>query len=269
MIDISNEQIIEHLATKFDINTSKQQPRSPMLEGLSIKLPDAKSIDRSIETPVRSIVYSLLWLARTIRPDIYYHVTYLAHFCHTPTAEIMAAAKRILAYVYGTRNYSLTYECDTQQPRLAVYCDADHTGDISDRNSVSSYCILDAGYDICHMLEQRKERQEGNVHVLTEVKTAHKDIMNKFGDMGYTTVGMEVVNAVERKGAEQTRARGGIVTLLGRPYGHVHNHHVELTPHLEGYLLHTVLHLPGNRFVHIVAVYSPPHAFYTYDEVTR
>ncbi|KAK3245921.1 hypothetical protein CYMTET_44532, partial [Cymbomonas tetramitiformis] len=112
-IDISNERSIEHLASKFEINTSKQQPRSPMLEGLNIKLPDADAIDRSIETPLRSIVYSLLWLARTIRPDIYYHVTYLAQFCHTPTAEIMTAAKRILAYVYGTRDFSLTYQTAT------------------------------------------------------------------------------------------------------------------------------------------------------------
>ncbi|KAK3255566.1 hypothetical protein CYMTET_35255 [Cymbomonas tetramitiformis] len=140
-IDISNERSIEHLASKFAINTSKQHPRSPMLEGLNIKLPDADAIDRSIETPLRSIVYSLLWLARTIRPDIYYHVTCLAQFCHTPTAEIMKAAKRILAYVYGTRDFSLTYECDKTLPRLAVYCDADHAGDTSDRNSVSGYCL--------------------------------------------------------------------------------------------------------------------------------
>ncbi|KAK3254188.1 hypothetical protein CYMTET_36592 [Cymbomonas tetramitiformis] len=84
----------------------------------------------------------------------------------------------------------------------------------------------DAGYDMCHMLEQRRERPEEDVHVivLTEVKTAHRDMMNKFRDMGYTAVGTEVANAQERKGAEQTRARGGVVTLLGGPYGHVHNH---------------------------------------------
>ena len=81
----------------------------------------------------------------------------------------------------------------------------------------------DAGCDICHMLEQRRERQEEDVHVivLTEVKTAHTDTMNKFRDMGYTAVGTEVANAQERKGAEQTRARGGVVTLLGEPYGRV------------------------------------------------
>ena len=53
----------------------------------------------------------------------------------------MKAAKRILAYVYGTRDFSLTYEIDEQQPQLAVYCDADHAGDTSDRTSVSGYCL--------------------------------------------------------------------------------------------------------------------------------
>ncbi|KAK3246504.1 hypothetical protein CYMTET_43965 [Cymbomonas tetramitiformis] len=140
-IDITNERRIEHLANKFQINTAKQQPRSPKTEGLNIAVPDAESIDRSIETPLRSIVYSLLWLARTIRPDIYYHVTHLAQFCHTPTMEIMAVAKCMLAYVYGTIDYSLTHAMDTERPRLAVYCNADHAGDTSDRNSVSGYCI--------------------------------------------------------------------------------------------------------------------------------
>ncbi|KAK3245880.1 hypothetical protein CYMTET_44568 [Cymbomonas tetramitiformis] len=62
----------------------------------------------------------------------------------------------------------------------------------------------DAGYDICHMLEhQRRERKEEDIHiiVLTEVKTAHKDMLNRFRDMGYTAVGTEVADAVERKGA--------------------------------------------------------------------
>ncbi|KAK3281543.1 hypothetical protein CYMTET_10673 [Cymbomonas tetramitiformis] len=141
----------------------------------------------------------------------------------------------------------------------------DEEGDREDGLNILTWNIggrRDAGYDICHTLEQRKGRQEEDVHVivLTEVKTAHRDVMHKFRDMGYTAVGTEVVNAVERKRAEQARARGGVVTLLGGPYGHVHNHHVELTPHLEGYLLHTVLHLPDNRFVHVVATYSPPHA---------
>ncbi|KAK3232654.1 hypothetical protein CYMTET_57007 [Cymbomonas tetramitiformis] len=38
-IDISNERSIEHLAAKFQINTAKQQPRSPMIEGLNIQQP--------------------------------------------------------------------------------------------------------------------------------------------------------------------------------------------------------------------------------------
>ncbi|KAK3279626.1 hypothetical protein CYMTET_12488 [Cymbomonas tetramitiformis] len=53
-----------------------------------------------------------------------------------------------------------------------------------------------------HMLEQRREWKEEDIHVivLTEVKTTHRDMMNKFRDMGYTAVGTEVANAVERKG---------------------------------------------------------------------
>ncbi|KAK3236113.1 hypothetical protein CYMTET_53719 [Cymbomonas tetramitiformis] len=76
-IDVSHERCIIDLCTKFDINTDKPASRSPMAEGLSLPIPQPEYVDRSIETPVRSLIYSLLWLTRTVRPDVYYHVTVL------------------------------------------------------------------------------------------------------------------------------------------------------------------------------------------------
>ncbi|KAK3280454.1 hypothetical protein CYMTET_11705 [Cymbomonas tetramitiformis] len=77
----------------------------------------------------------------SVRPDIYYHVTYLAQFCHQPTVEAFTAAKRILHYCYTTRDYTLTYRHDPTQPQLNVFCDSDHAGDTITRNSVSGYCL--------------------------------------------------------------------------------------------------------------------------------
>ncbi|KAK3285025.1 hypothetical protein CYMTET_7351 [Cymbomonas tetramitiformis] len=74
-IGISNKCSIEHLVNQFNINTTKQPPLSPMTEGLSITAPSANNIVKSLERPLRSLVYSLLCgLTRTIRPDVYYHV---------------------------------------------------------------------------------------------------------------------------------------------------------------------------------------------------
>ncbi|KAK3237248.1 hypothetical protein CYMTET_52657 [Cymbomonas tetramitiformis] len=112
-----------------------------MTEGLSLPIPPPDTIDRSIETPLRSLIYSLLWLARTVRPDIYYHVTYLAQFCHQPTVEALTAAKRILHYAYSTRDYTLAMAIDPAAPQLTAFCDSDHAGDTATRNSVSGYCL--------------------------------------------------------------------------------------------------------------------------------
>ncbi|KAK3263946.1 hypothetical protein CYMTET_27285 [Cymbomonas tetramitiformis] len=62
-IDISNERSIAHLAEKFQIDTTKQPPRSPMTEGLNVATPSPDEIDRTLETPIRSLVYSLSTLA--------------------------------------------------------------------------------------------------------------------------------------------------------------------------------------------------------------
>ena len=140
-IDVSHDRYIIDLCTRFHIDTAKQAPRSPMSEGLSLPIPTADSIDTSIQTPLRSLIYSLLWLTRTVRPDIYYHVTYLAQFCHQPTVEALTAAKRILHYLYSTRQYTLSFTHDPTQPQFNVYCDSDHASDTATRNSVSGYCL--------------------------------------------------------------------------------------------------------------------------------
>ncbi|KAK3281091.1 hypothetical protein CYMTET_11095 [Cymbomonas tetramitiformis] len=140
-IELSHERSITDLCAKFSIDTDKQPPRSPMAEGLSLPIPPPDTIDRSIETPLRSLIYSLLWLARTVRPDIYYHVTYLAQFCHQPTVEALTAAKRILHYAYSTRDYTLGMTIDSAAPQLTAFCDSDHAGDTATRNSVSGYCL--------------------------------------------------------------------------------------------------------------------------------
>ncbi|KAK3271705.1 hypothetical protein CYMTET_19963 [Cymbomonas tetramitiformis] len=181
----------------------KQPPRSPMTEGLNVATPSPNEIDRTLETPIRSLVYSLLWLTRTVRPDIYFHVTYLAQFCHTPTPAIMAAAKRILAYVYGTIDYSLAYVYDENTPRLAVYCDSDHAGDSTDRNSVAGYCLYLHGMLIDWWSKKQKSSTalsstEAEYVAMSEACASALAIRNTLGqyfDMTTETIPVHVDNS--------------------------------------------------------------------------
>eukprot|EP00961_Rhodomonas_salina_P040789 548076-Rhodomonas_salina.1 len=80
-----------------------------------------------------------MYAAVLTRPDISFAVNQCAHFISNPGPEHIAAAKRILCYLKGSKLQKLTY---TQQPvamanRLVCYADSDHTGNPDTRLSVT------------------------------------------------------------------------------------------------------------------------------------
>ena len=80
------------------------------------------------------------------RPDITYSVQRLAQFTQNPEQKHWTAVKRVLHYLKGTRDYTLTYggKHRTYDENLIFYCDADWASE-ADRKSVSGYIILLAG----------------------------------------------------------------------------------------------------------------------------
>ncbi|KAK3274381.1 hypothetical protein CYMTET_17430 [Cymbomonas tetramitiformis] len=118
----------------------------------------------------------------------------------------------------------------------------------------------DACLDLAEVISKRSQNQQSlQVIVLTEVKYAHDSVMRRFRDMQYTAIGTKTeVQKVE--GTAEQAMKGGVAILLGNPYSHAHNHHVVPAKHLEGYLLHVVLHLPGKVMYHVLGIYNPPGA---------
>ncbi|KAK3239766.1 hypothetical protein CYMTET_50334 [Cymbomonas tetramitiformis] len=118
----------------------------------------------------------------------------------------------------------------------------------------------DACLDLAEAVRKRHQNQLGlQVVVLTEVKHAHDSVMRKFRDLQYTAIGTKT-EAKEAGSAAGQPVKGGVAILLSNPYGHAHNHHVVPARHLEGYLLHVVLHLPGEVMYHVLGIYNPPGA---------
>ena len=58
--------------------------------------------------PYAELVGSLLWLARTCRPDIIYAVNQLGSHTKHPSGVHVTAAKRVLRYLKGTKSMGLT-----------------------------------------------------------------------------------------------------------------------------------------------------------------
>ncbi|KAK3252367.1 hypothetical protein CYMTET_38325 [Cymbomonas tetramitiformis] len=118
----------------------------------------------------------------------------------------------------------------------------------------------DACLDLAEVVRKRHQNQLGlQVIVLTEVKHAHDSVMRKFRDLQYTAIGTKT-EAKEADGTTEQPVKGGVAILLSSPYGHAHNHHVVPARYLEGYLLHVVLHLPGEVMYHVLGIYNPPGA---------
>ena len=92
---------------------------------------------------LNAIVGALLWLSLNTRPDISYAVARLAQFVAKPSPVAYAMAARILRYLTGSMEYSISFTSKDRQPVLA-YADADWAGD-SDRRSQSGYIFLFAG----------------------------------------------------------------------------------------------------------------------------
>ncbi|KAE8217198.1 hypothetical protein CF326_g9530 [Tilletia indica] len=85
-----------------------------------------------------ALVGCLLWLAQGTRPDIAFQVGKLARFMANPSDEHLAAAKRVLRYLAGTRELGLRFR-HTDLAQLVGYSDSDHGADPTTRRSVSGY----------------------------------------------------------------------------------------------------------------------------------
>ena len=98
----------------------------------------------------RSIIGSLLFLARMSRPDITTAVAMLARYSHFPTAYCMRAAKRVLRYVNSTLDVGVTMDATTPGQKTKDGCDfnlvngfvdSDHANNTANRKSRSGFII--------------------------------------------------------------------------------------------------------------------------------
>ena len=121
------------------------------------------------------MVGGLLYLSLTARPDVAQSVSVLSRFMSCPGKEHCEAAEQIVKYLYGTKDYGITYtrngksaphlekedgapliqtyvhsrknatavEDPTGDSQLmGTYADADLAGDVGTRKSTSGYCIF-------------------------------------------------------------------------------------------------------------------------------
>ncbi|XP_050219392.1 secreted RxLR effector protein 161-like [Mercurialis annua] len=88
--------------------------------------------------PYANVVGSLMYAQICTRPDISFAVGVLGRFQSIPGKDHWIAAKRVLRYLQGTRDYMLTYR-KVEHLELIGFTDLDFAGCSDDRKSTSGY----------------------------------------------------------------------------------------------------------------------------------
>ena len=180
ILHLSQPLAIEKLAEKFKLTGREgYAPHVPMAPNLKLIKPADEDIVPYSTWDYRSAVGGLLYLSLTTRPDVAQAVGVLSRFMSYPGQEHVDAAKQVIRYLYGTKEYGIEYRRDKgnaphqdHAPRLTAYthtrksdiaredspsdshligtyCDADYAGDAGTRKSTGGYGILMAGGLIC------------------------------------------------------------------------------------------------------------------------
>lgn len=139
-IKIDQERYINDVLDRFqmlDCNTVD----TPMEPGIKLEAPTQNEIIQNV--PYQHLMGCLTYLAVTSRPDISNCVSRLAQFNGSHGEIHWKAAKRILRYLKGTRNYSLFYPSSDKSSKLQLvaYCDADYSSNLLDRKSFTGYIV--------------------------------------------------------------------------------------------------------------------------------
>lgn len=100
-------------------------------------------LDKANVKEYQQLVGALNYLVGWTREDLAFPVLQCARFMANPGPSHIAAAKRILRYLKGTREVGITYTRDSAVAnQLYAYVDADHAGDPEGRRSVTGYCVM-------------------------------------------------------------------------------------------------------------------------------
>ena len=90
--------------------------------------------------PYRELIGSLLFIQICTRGDIAYAVHYLSRFNSNPCNAVCLAAKRVLQYLYNTRDRKLILG-GTIKPLLSLFCDTDFAACPDSRKSVECFLL--------------------------------------------------------------------------------------------------------------------------------
>jgi len=144
---VSQERYIDRLLAQYGMQDAN--PVSTPLEHsmhFHKRLDDEKAADSQAYS---SLIGELNHLAVWSRADISFAISTLSRFLANPSDIHLAAAKRLLRYLKGTKALQFTY-LPNQPLELSIYADSDWANDPDDRKSISGVVSFLGGSTISH-----------------------------------------------------------------------------------------------------------------------
>ncbi|CDO71000.1 hypothetical protein BN946_scf184844.g4 [Trametes cinnabarina] len=142
-VSLSQVAYIDTMLSRFNMTDAHpvSVPLDPHTNLFNYTLDDDERAEMR-NRPYAQLIGSLMYAAITTRPDISFATSTLARLMADPATIHWEAAKRVLRYLKGTRNYVLMF--GSTSDGLVGYTDADW-GSQAHRHSISGYAFLYAG----------------------------------------------------------------------------------------------------------------------------
>lgn len=132
---------IDRLASRYGL-TDARAPRTPMVANTFTLFDQDKSEHlNNPPWPYTTLVGELLWIGTVLRVDIAFSVNVLSRFMQKPKAIHWEAAKRVVAYLKGTRDLGIVYRSGGDE-RPVGYSDSDWAGDLHDHKSTTGFVFM-------------------------------------------------------------------------------------------------------------------------------
>jgi hypothetical protein len=157
-VRLSQEQYCTDVLKRFQMDNCSPIS-TPCETNLHLSAADSPPLDKRDPEVVRNyqqLIGACMYLTTFTRGDCSFAVNQCARFMTNPGPTHIAAAKRILRYLAGTRSLGITYRRNAADTglesvglkvapnQLSASADADHAG-ADDRRSVSGWAVMLAG----------------------------------------------------------------------------------------------------------------------------
>ena len=148
VINIHQNQYITRMTQTLELHT--MNPVTTLMEPY---LKIEKSSQVNDDSKFRSLVGILLYISRFSHPDISYSVNTLARHQGRVTSTIKVYARRVMKYVYDSRDLAITYHSNDDQP-IRSFCDASYAPDVSyledNPQNIEEFSYSTSGFAIYH-----------------------------------------------------------------------------------------------------------------------